>query len=140
MEDKTLYETEVADLKQKDRRGRIFRSINILVFEFALVIILTFFFGMLAIIAYLFALFTILPYPIFRTPSKYKITTRGVTLQDNKVISIKKDNKLQINKKGNYVSVFHPRRGEFLRLYTNELEKVHKLLSSLTLSKSPSNN
>ena len=134
MENKTLYEADVPDLTLKGRNRRIFRAANILVFELALLVILTFFFGIFAIIFYFIALLIFLPHPLLTSPSKYKIITRGVVYRENRLIPLKKEYKLQINTKGEFVSVLHHRKGEFLRLYTHEPEQVHKILNSLISS------
>jgi uncharacterized membrane protein len=89
------------------------------------------------IIVYVIFATLFLPSPFFLVPSTYKITGKGVIHHEDlpfrksskpRLFAFKRDHKLGINEEEMYVSIRHRYRGEALRLYTREPEKVHKLL------------
>jgi len=128
---KVLYEVNVTDLKMADRKKRILRSAVLFIFQLALIFVLVSILGIWAILIFLLAIYMILPTPLIPVPSKYKITSQGVMLNERRVFSLKRGYRLRSNEKRKFVSVLHGRRGEMLRLYTPEPKRVIRILDEL---------
>ncbi|KPV64864.1 MAG: hypothetical protein AOA65_0710 [Candidatus Bathyarchaeota archaeon BA1] len=128
---KVIYEADATDLKMADRRKRILRSSAMFIFQLALIFILVSILGVWAMFIFLLAMFMFLPAPIIPTPSKYKITSQGVMLDERRIFSLKKEYKLRANEERKFVSILHRRRGEILRLYTSEPKRVVNILDKI---------
>jgi uncharacterized membrane protein len=128
---KVLYEANVTDLKMADRKRRILRSAVLFILQLALIFVLVSILGVWAILIFLLAMYMILPTPIIPVPSKYKITSQGVMLNERRVFSLKRGYRLRSNEERKFVSVLHRRRGEIFRLYTPEPKRVIKILDEL---------
>jgi len=131
-----LYEADVTELKNKDKRSRILRWILTITIEMAILgVLITLFDLLLPLIGYAFFIYLTFPAPFYVVPNKYKITKKGILLNKKRHFRIKKDYTLKRNEKRMFISIFrNPKkiRGvakiEILRLYTTELDKVHELL------------
>ena len=136
MKNKVLYEANVSELKKAQRRKIISEKLSVFVFMIAVLLIMLYLLGPYIIIGFILAIFLFYPYPFI--PNRYKITELAIICNEKRVIPFKKLNPrrytLQLNKNENYVSIQHRIRGEFLRLYTNEPQKVHDVLTRLMLS------
>jgi len=108
---------------------RIFRSIGIFILEMTLLLGLFMLFGLLAVAIFLLAVFLFLPSPAVIVPARYRITSAGVIHDEAKMIPFKRNYKVRMNEKRKFVSMFHSRRGEFLRLYTPEPSRVLRIVS-----------
>jgi uncharacterized membrane protein len=88
----------------------------------------------LTLVGYLIASLTFLPSQFFNIPKSYSITEKGIVNERKRIILPKKNNKVQMNKGRSYVSILHRYRGEYLRLYTDNVEKVSDLVKKLYLN------
>ena len=140
MTDKSLYEAEVADLKKKHRRKRLLISSTHITLEMAFLLVLFYIFGLQMIIVYIVVATFFLPSPFFLVPSTYKIMGNGVIHFEDlpfrksskpRLFAFKSDHKLRIKEEEMHVSILHRHRGEALRLYTREPEKVYKILQKI---------
>ena len=69
-----------------------------------------------------------IPSPILVTPRHYKVMRNGVEIDNGKIIPFKRGHKASMNETRSFVSILHPRRGEFMRLYTHEPSKLLGIL------------
>ena len=127
---RVLYEVDATDLKMADRKKRITGSAGIFAAELLLIIFIAYLLDIWAI-PLIILLVTFLPSPFVPIPSKYKITNQGVSLNGKNVFQMRPDHKLVANEIRKFVSVRHRRRGEVLKLYTPDSEKVMKILDKL---------
>ncbi len=128
---KVLYEIDAVDLKSSDRGKRILRSTGLFVLQMALVLGLFLLIGIWAIFILILATYVFLPSPIIPVPSRYKITAKGIIIDNRSIFPLRKDYKLRFNEKRSFVSILHRWRGEIIRLYTPEPEKVTNILDKL---------
>lgn len=126
-----LYEVDATELKTEDRRKRVVRSILVIVFQVAFILVLVWFLGMLALVVFLVAMYTFLPAAIVPTPSRYKLTSQGVVLDERVMFPLKRGHRFRPNEGRKFVSVLHRWRGEVLRLYTPEPKRVITILDQL---------
>ncbi len=128
---KVLYEVDATDLKMADRKKRNISSLVSIIAQLALLFILAALFDIWGALIFILVMFVFLPLPIVPAPNKYKITGQGVKVNESRVFALKKDYTLRFNEERKFVSVRQRRRGEALRLYTPEPEKVIKILEEL---------
>lgn len=131
-----LYQSDSTDLKLADRNMRIFRAILIFLLDIA--ILYGIFFVQVAlfqipsllvsIVAFLFLSILILPAPLLIIPTRYRIMANGVDSDGKRLIALKPRYRTKTNEKRMYVSVLHPRRGEFMRLYSKEPGKLQRAI------------
>lgn len=131
MEPSILYEKDSHELKAKDQKRRILEFISLFALEISVLGILLNLFGLAVIPAYLLAVVVFLPSPLITVPGAYKISSTSIICDGRKIITLRKGNKLRLNEKRGYVSILHRMKGEFLRLYTDEPERVYALLDNL---------
>jgi hypothetical protein len=133
---RVLYQVDATDLKMADRTTRILRSIGILAAEIVLIFVVSYLLGDLAIygVIVLFVVIVfLLPSPVALAPSKYKITKQGILFNGEKTFPLGKKYRLRVNQNRNFISI-RDRKGEVLKLYTTESEKVMKILDKLIAS------
>jgi len=128
LDDMAIYEDEVRELKVGNQKGRILYSLKVILFELLVLVLMLQFLGTGAIIGFVVALVAFLPTPYFTVPETYRIIQGAIIFNGGKVLKLNKGQRLRLDVEGRYVSLLHPRKGEFLRLYTHEPEKVHKIL------------
>jgi len=131
---RVLYEFDATDLKMADRNQRILRSVGVFAAELALIFVVAISpLEIYGVIILFIAILFLLPSPVAVAPSKYKITKQGVLFDGQKVFPLQKKYKLRVNYDRNFISV-RDRKGEVLKLYTTESEKVLKILNKLIVS------
>lgn len=136
---RVLYEVDATNLKMTDRDKRVLGSASVLSVEIALIFIVAYItsaseWGMIAGLAILFiAILYFLPTPLVLAPSKYKITRQGILFNGEKTFALGKKYRLKADQNRNFVSV-RDRKGEVLKLYTTETEKVVKILDKIIAS------
>jgi len=134
---RVLYEVDATSLKMTDRNKRILVSASILAIELATIFVVAYFLDIYgAIILFVLILF-FLPTPVALAPSKYKITKQGIFFNREKAFPLGKKHRLKVNQIRNFVSV-RERKGEVLKLYTTETEKVMKILDKIIASETKS--
>jgi len=126
-----LYEVDATELKTGDRKKRMMRSFLVVVFQVAFILVLVWFLGLLALVVFFVAMYTFLPAAIVPTPSRYKLTSQGVVLNERVMFTLKRGHRLRSNEGRKFVSVLHRWRGEILRLYTPEPNRVITILDQL---------
>ena len=126
-----LYEVDATELKAEDRRRRVVRSILVVAFQIAFILVLVLFLELLALVVFLVAMYTFLPNAIVPTPSRYKLTSQGVVLDERVMFPLKRGHRLRPNEGRKFVSVLHRWKGEVLRLYTPEPKRVITILDQL---------
>jgi uncharacterized membrane protein len=120
-----LYNAEVTQLKSADKGRRILRTVLIFIFELGFLFFISYFLGFVfAIIFFIISVVIFIPSPMLITPSNYRVMKNGVQIESGKLIPFKKGYKASMNEDRSYVSILHPRRGELIRLYTNEPSKL----------------
>lgn len=123
-----LHEENAEKLKRKNYGKLLLRNIIIWIAEIIFLITLCIALGtFMGTIIFTATIFTILPTPFLKTPSKYKITTKGIIYND-KIFIIHEIYKIKVNVKKMYISICHPIRGELIRLYTENPEKTFQAL------------
>ena len=130
-----LYEAEVIGLKSADKGKRILRTILIFVLEILFLLGLALIFGNILIpaIIFLVCVLVFIPSPMLIVPSKYRVMKNGVDCDGKRTIPFKKGYKANMNLKRKFVSILHSRRGELVRLYTNEPKKLLNIIRSSAL-------
>jgi len=124
-----LYNAEVTQLKSIDKSRRLLRTILIFIFELGFLFFISYFLGIfIAIIFFLISVILFIPSPMLITPSNYRVMKKGVQIDGGKLIPFKRGYKASMNEDRSYVSILHPRRGELIRLYTNEPSKLLGIL------------
>ena len=134
-EKEVLYEAEIEALKSADKGRRILRTVLIFVLEILFLLGLALIFGNILIPAIIFIISVLIfiPSPILIAPSKYRVMKNGVDCDGRRLIPIKKGYKSNMNEKRKFVSILHSRRGEIMRLYTNEPKKLLSILQRSVL-------
>lgn len=134
-----LYRTNASELRRTDRKMRILRALLIFLFDFGILYAMIFVQFMIlhvpnplvSITAFLVLTVLVLPVPILIVPSNYRILPIGIDSEERKIISIKHTYRTKANQKRMYVSILHPRRGEFVRLYSDDTIKLQNALQRL---------
>jgi uncharacterized membrane protein len=135
-EEGVLYQTNATELRRADRKMRILRALLIFLFDFGILYAMIFVQFMIlhvpnplvSITAFLVLTILVLPVPILIVPSSYRILPRGIDSEEKKIIPIKHTYRTKANQKRMYVSLLHPRRGEFVRLYSSDTIKLQNVL------------
>ncbi|MCJ7760664.1 DUF2208 family protein [Candidatus Bathyarchaeota archaeon] len=138
-EEDVLYQTNATELRRADRKMRILRALLIFLFDFGILYAMIFVqFTILhvpnplvSITAFLVLTILVLPVPILIVPSNYRILPRGIDSKEKKIIPIKHTYRTKANQKRMYVSLLHPRRGEFVRLYSSDTIKLRNVLQRI---------
>ncbi|MEM3501420.1 MAG: DUF2208 family protein [Candidatus Bathyarchaeia archaeon] len=138
-----LYEGHATDLKLADRNMRMYRAILIFLLDVAILYsiffiqIIVFQYPNLLVSMVVFFILTvlILPAPILITPSDYRILPKAVDTDGKRLIPLRPNYRTKTNEKRRFVSILHPRRGEFMRLYTTEPKKLQYAIQKATLRK-----
>jgi hypothetical protein len=130
---RVLYEIDATELKMADRTNRILRSLGILAAEILLIFVVAYFLDIYGVIVLFVVIVFLLPSPVALAPSKYKITKQGILLNGEKAFPLGKKHRLRVNQNRNFISI-RERKGEVLKLYTTETEKVMKILDKLVTS------
>jgi hypothetical protein len=127
---KMLYDAEVTQLKSADKSRRLLRSILIFIFELGFLFFVSYVTGsiIIAIILFMVSVVLFIPSPMLITPSNYRVKQKGVEIDGGKLIPFKRGYKVGMNEERRFVSILHPRRGELIRLYTNEPSKLVSIL------------
>lgn len=128
LDDTTIYEDEVRELKSENQQSRILYSLKVSLFELLILVLLLQFLGPGAIVGFIIALIAFLPTPYYTVPETYRIVEGAVIFDRGKALKLKRGHRLRVNVEGKYVSFLHPRKGEFLRLYAHEPERVYNIL------------
>jgi len=138
-----LYQTDCTELKSADRNMRIVRAALIFLVDIA--ILYGMFFIQVAIfrvegflismIIFLALSIVVLPAPILIMPARYRILPTGVDSDGKRLIPLKRSYRTRVNDKRRYVSVLHPTRGEFMRLYSSEPRKLELAIQKVTRRK-----
>jgi len=130
-----LYESDARGLKYADRKMRILRALSIFLLDVAIlygvfVVLLIFGLGNILILMIIFLALSILvlPAPILMTPGRYRILSTGVDSDGKRLIPLRPNYKARANNKRMFVSVLHPRRGEFMRLYASEPAQLQQAI------------
>jgi len=135
-EDDVLYQTNATELRRADRKILIMRALLIFLLDFGILYAMIFVQSMIlhvpnplvSITAFLVLTILVLPVPILIVPSNYRILPRGIDSERKKIIPIKHTCRTKANHKRMYVSLLHPRRGEFVRLYSSDTIKLQNAL------------
>ncbi len=135
---RVLYEIDAANLKLADRNKRISISVGFASVELALVFIVSYLMGttelmLVGFVLLLIVVFFFLPTAFPFAPAKYKITKQGIFFNGEKAFPLAKKHRLKVNQNRNFISV-RERKGEVLKLYTTETEKVMKILDKIIAS------
>lgn len=130
-----LYEAEVEQLKSADKGRRIFRTILIFVLEILFLLGLALIFGNILVPAIIFMICVLIfiPSPMLIAPSKYRVMKHGVDCNGRRTVPFKKGYKANMNLQRKFVSILHNRRGELIRLYTNEPKKLLSIIRNSAL-------
>ena len=125
-----LYDAEVSQLKSADKGRRILRTVLIFMFELGFLFFVSYIIGsiIIAIILFVISVLIFIPSPMLITPNNYRVRQKGVEIDWGKLIPFKRGYKAGMNEDRRYVSILHPRRGELIRLYTNEPSKLLSIL------------
>jgi hypothetical protein len=140
---RVLYEVDATNLKMTDRNKRILGSVGIFSVELAFIFIVSFLLNtsewmmVVGFAILLIAIMFFLPTPLVLAPSKYKITKQGIFFNGEKAFPLEKKYRLKVNQNRNFISV-RDRKGEVLKLYTTETEKVMKILDKILASETKS--
>jgi uncharacterized membrane protein len=128
---KILYEEDSTILRSNNRKWILARALFVWTAEIMFLIALCIAFGtFIGILIYLLSIFIILPTPFLKVPKKYKITNKGIAY-NGKLFLVHKIYKIRMNARRKYVAVYHPLRGELIRLYTEKPNEVYTLLCKI---------
>lgn len=133
LENKVLYEAEVAEVKQRHRRKRNIEVVYIYGFEILVLFLMIFMIGYIVVPFYVVGALLFLPSPFILIPNRYTITKDGLIYCDGRIKRLKKVHKVNKNEKDEFVSVLNRFEQEFIRLYTLEPDRVHQLLEELII-------
>lgn len=130
-----LYEGDARGLKYADRKMRVLRALGIFLLDIAILYGAFFILAILGlgdflllIVIFLVLSILVLPAPVLMTPGRYRILSTGVDSDGKRLIPLRPNYKTKINSMRRYVSVLHPRRGEFMRLYSSEPERLQQAI------------
>jgi uncharacterized membrane protein len=133
-----LYETNSNSLKNVDRNMRIYRAILIFMLDFAILFSVLFLSGnsaralLIAIISFLILAVLILPTPLLIVPGRYRILKTGLDSDGKRIIPLKSSYRTKLNYQRRFVSIIHARRGECIRLYSEEPQQVQIAVQKVT--------
>jgi hypothetical protein len=137
-----LYQTDSTDLKLADHNRRVLRTILIFLLDivilYAVVFVQVVFHVvnlLISMIVFLILSVLLLPSPILIMPSRYRVLSTGIDSDGKRLIPLKSNFLAKVNEKRGYVSVFRPRRGEFIRLYSAEPRKLQNAIEKVTQRK-----
>lgn len=136
MDKDVLYQADSKDLKLADRNRRILRAILIFLLDILILYVIVFVqvvvfhVGnlLISMIVFLILSVLLLPSPILIIPSRYRVLSTGIDSEGKRLIPLKSNYLAKVNEKRGYVSVFRPRRGEFIRLYSAEPRKLQNAI------------
>jgi len=129
-----LYETNSNSLKNVDRNMRIYRAILIFMLDFAILFSVLFLSGsiLISMISFLILAVLILPTPLLIVPSRYRILKTGLDSDGKRIIPLKSSYRTKFNHQRRFVSIIHARRGECIRLYSEEPQQVQIAVQKVT--------
>ncbi|TRO61512.1 DUF2208 domain-containing protein [Candidatus Bathyarchaeota archaeon] len=128
-----LYETNSNSLKNTDRNMRIYRAILIFMLDLAILFSVLFLFGIwISIISFLILAVLILPTPLLIVPGRYRILKKGLDSDGKRIIPLKPSYRTKLNHQRRFVSIIHARRGECIRLYSEEPQQVQIAVQKVT--------
>jgi uncharacterized membrane protein len=129
-----LYDTDSSSLKNADRNMRIYRAILIFLLDFAILFAVLFLSGsiLISIISFLILAVIILPTPLLIVPSRYRILKTGLDPDGKRIIPLKSSYRTKLNHKRRFVSIIHARRGECIRLYSENPQQAQIAVQKVT--------
>jgi uncharacterized membrane protein len=135
-----LYQTDSTDLKLADRNRRVLRAILIFLLDIVIlyavvfVQLVVFHVGnlLISMIVFLILSALLLPSPILIIPTRYRVLSTGIDSDGKRLFPLKPNYLAKVNEKRGYVSIFRPRRGEFIRLYSAEPRKLQNAIQKVT--------
>ncbi|WP_455278020.1 DUF2208 family protein [[Eubacterium] cellulosolvens] len=129
-----LYETDSSSLKYADRNMRIYRAILIFLLDFVILFAVLFLSGsiLISIISFLILAVLILPTPLLIVPSRYRILKTGLDSDGKRIIPLKSSYRTKLNYNRRFVSIIHARRGECIRLYSEDPQQVQIAVQKVT--------
>ncbi|MBS7623365.1 DUF2208 family protein [Candidatus Bathyarchaeota archaeon] len=127
-----LYQTDCSELKSTDRNMRILRAAGIFLLDimilYGILFVQFLVFGvggfLIPIVVFLALSVTVIPAPILTIPTRYRVLLSGVDSDGKRLVPLKSNYRIRVNQKRKFVSVMHPTRGEFMRLYSGEPRKL----------------
>jgi uncharacterized membrane protein len=134
VDNEILYETDSSSLKYADRNMRIYRAILIFLLNLAILFGVLFLSGniLISIISFLILAVLILPTPLLIVPSRYRILRTGLDSDGKRIIPLKSSYRTKLNHKRMFVSIMHARRGECIRLYSEDPKQVQIAVQKVT--------
>lgn len=129
-----LYETNSNSLKNTDRNMRIYRAILIFMLDLAILFSVLFLSGsiLISMISFLILAVLILPTPLLIVPGRYRILKKGLDSDGKRIIPLKSSYRTKLNHQRRFVSIIHARRGECIRLYSEEPQQVQIAVQKVT--------
>ena len=129
-----LYETNSSSLKNTDRNMRIYRVILIFLLDFAILFSVLFLSDsiLISMISFLILAVLILPTPLLIVPGRYRILKTGLDSDGKRIIPLKSSYRTKLNHQRRFVSIIHARRGECIRLYSEEPQQVQIAIQKVT--------
>ena len=129
-----LYETDSSSLKYADRNMRIYRAILIFLLDFVILFAVLFLSRiiLISIISFLILAVLILPTPLLIVPSRYRILKTGLDSDGKRIIPLKSSYRTKLNHNRRFVSIIHARRGECIRLYSEDPKQVQIAVQKVT--------
>ena len=131
METEVLYAFDATDLKRADRSRRVFWLLITSIAQLAPILVLWIFLNMWAIVVYALISYLFLPIPIAPAPRRYEITNEGVRTNSRDTFVFNEFHSIDLNSQRRFVSIRRRHKGEVLRLYTPDLDKVMNALGEL---------
>jgi len=129
--EETLNDFDARELKRADRTRSLIYTGGLLALEFIGMFFLFFLLGYIGLIVMFVLAFFFFPTPYPTIPTKYNVSNGTLTYNGKTVNNISSKFKIKGNTKRMFVSIRHPRRGEVLRLYTKEPEKLMQTLEKM---------
>ena len=129
-----LYETNSSSLKNADRNMRIYRAILIFLLDFAILFSVLFLSDsiLISMISFLILAVLVLPTPLLIVPGRYRILKTGLDSDGKRIIPLKSSYRTKLNHQRRFVSIIHARRGECIRLYSEEPQQVQIAIQKVT--------
>ncbi len=129
--EETLGDFDAGELKRADRMRSLTYTVGLMALEFIGMFLMFFLLGYIGLIIMFVLAFFFFPTPYPTIPTKYNVSNGALTYNDRTVSNISPKFKIKSNTKRMFVSIKHPRRGEVLRLYTKEPEKLMQTLEKM---------
>ena len=126
-----MYEFDARTLKNKDRRRTLAYSLFSILAELVVLALLFIKVSPFSIFGYVVASFTVLPTPFVKIPETYRIDEDHIVDGRGRRLLPGKTHRVYVNRKRSFVSISHRFRGEYLRLYTDDVEKVQTQVQSI---------